>query len=154
MNVSRRRAISTPGSATGKLRYGLYKAAYDQIKSAITHGFHLEAITLVESLISDRLESRLSFLKQADFSFKTLGTLITETGKIETDPELKSLVTQRLNKWRRDRNAAIHEMVKLAAGEAATWSERAGHLHAIAEEGLVTLRAIDKRYRELRKLNI
>lgn len=146
----RTRAIAVPGSNVGDARYHLYRQAYRQINQALEQGFYLEAITLVESLVSDRVESRLTFLKGTDFSFKTLGSLIAESKKVETDPVLKQLVTQRLDNWRDARNRALHEMAKLADGDAATWDDRVQSVIPVAEEGLATLRAIDKRYQELR----
>lgn len=101
--------------------------------------------------MSDRVESRLTFLKGKDFSFKTLGGLIDESRRIETDPALEDLITPRLDKWRKARNKTLHEMVKLAEGETATWIDCVQALIPVANEGRATLRAIDKRYRELRK---
>lgn len=65
------------------MRGMLYKNAFSRINLAMEQGFHLEAISLIESLVSDRLESRLSFLKQKDFSFEPLGSLIKEIGRIK-----------------------------------------------------------------------
>ena len=149
----RTRAVAASGSHIGGVRHHLYRQAYRQINRALEYGFYLEAITLIESLVSDRLESRLTFLKKTDFSFKTLGTLIAESKRIETDSALKELIAQRLDKWRNDRNRALHEMVKLADGDTATWDDRMKAVVPIAKEGLATLRAIDKRYKELRKLS-
>ena len=149
----RTRAVAIPGSDVGGVRYHLYRQAYTQINRALELGFYLEAITLVESLVTDRVESRLSFLKKTDFSFKTLGTLIAESKKLEPDAVLKDLVTQRLDQWRDARNKALHEMAKLANGVATTWDERVQNVVPVAKEGLTTLRAIDKRCKELRKLS-
>ena len=43
------------------------------------HGFYCEAITLSESIIADRLDSRLSYLKQHNCGFRMLGELVRET---------------------------------------------------------------------------
>lgn len=112
-------------------------------------GFYLEAIAIIESLVSDRLESRLTFLKQADTSFKTLGTLINESKSLETDPLFKTLVTVDLNNWRELRNKAMHEMVKLASGDVSTWDDRVKALVPVAEEGLKILRAIDNQHKKI-----
>ena len=133
------------------MRYHLYKQAYAQIKRAMEQGFYLEAITLVESLASDRIESRLTFLKGADFSFKTLGALIQESKRTETDTTLKYLVAQRLSTWRIARNKSLHEMAKLANGDTTNWDDRMRDVKPIAKEGLATLQAIDKRYKVLLK---
>lgn len=148
----RSRALAVPKTKVGKMRYNLYKQAYEQINNAMKQGFYLEAITLIESLVSDRLESRLTYLKRSDFSFKTLGTLIKTINQIETDILLKNLVSHGLNVWRDSRNKALHEMIKLEDGEETTWDQRKISLLSVAEEGLSTLRSIDKRCKELRKL--
>lgn len=150
----RKRALAIKGSSVGTLRHQLYRQAYKQIKIAMDQGFYLEAITLIESLVSDRLESRLSFRKKSDFSFKTLGDLIREMKKVESDTLLKELVVSRLDKWRISRNQAIHEMVKLADGTMDDWNSRNETLIDVAKKGLATLRAVDKRCKELRKQNL
>ncbi|MEI7845514.1 MAG: hypothetical protein WCK35_06905 [Chloroflexota bacterium] len=92
MAAIRKRAVRTPENEIGMARFNLYKEAITRINAAIDQGFFLEAITLVKSLISDRLESRLTLLKGEDFSFRTLGELISETRNRETDPKLRELV--------------------------------------------------------------
>ncbi|MBK8182926.1 MAG: hypothetical protein IPK63_08495 [Candidatus Competibacteraceae bacterium] len=64
---NRNRAIATADNNIGITRYQLYKRAYAKINESIKQGFYLEAISIIESLISDRLESRLTFLKGSDF---------------------------------------------------------------------------------------
>lgn len=148
-NQTRTRAVSEPGTDVGSMRYGLYKQAYAQVNKAIKEGFYLEAITLIESLTSDRLESRISCRMGKDFSFKTLGSLIKELRDHESDPELKRLVDEDLDKWRQARNKALHEMVKLEQGDSGTWEERTAELIPVAEDGLTILRAIDRRHKAL-----
>lgn len=141
---SRKRAVATPGTTVRRTRGWLYRQAFAQIKKAQEQGFYLEAITLVESLITDRLESRLSHLKGKDFSFKTLGSLIEAISQCETDAEIKTLVRDELDPWRHERNRALHEMAKLAEGEESTWQERTERLAPTARRGSALLRKIDK----------
>ena len=148
----RTRALANQGTPVGAMRYSLYKQAYTRIAEASEQGFHLEAISVIESLVSDRLESRLSFLKGHDFSFKNLGPLITEMRRLESDEDLRKLVDQDLDEWRKSRNRDVHEMAKMADGDFSTWADRAKELIPIGKKGLSCLRAIDKRYRELRRL--
>lgn len=148
------RAIATPGTTIGSTRYNLYKQAYSRINDATKQGFFLEAITIIESLVSDRIESRLTFLKGRDFSFKTLGGLIKESRKIETDSALRGLVDQNLDRWRNDRNKALHEIAKIADGDSSTWEDRVKGIVPVATDGLKVLRAIDKRCKDLRKLGL
>ena len=147
----RTRAIASPGSATAKARAEMYKAAYSRITESSKAGFHLEAITIIESLISDRLESRLTFVLQRDFSFQHLGSLITKARQVETDQTLLNLVGIDLDNWRKSRNRALHEMAKIAEGDTSTWQDRVNGLVPISESGMKILRAIDKQLKALKK---
>lgn len=147
----RTRAVATPGSANAKARAEMYKSAYSRIAESSKAGFHLEAITIIESLIADRLESRLTFVLQRDFSFQHLGSLITKARQVETDPTLLGLVDQDLDKWRKSRNKALHEMAKIADGDTTSWQDRVNGLVPISEEGLRLLRVIDKQIKALKK---
>lgn len=149
---NRIRAIANAGTSVGKVRYNLYRPAYARIKESIDLGFYLEAITLIESLVSDRLESRVSFLLEKDFSFKTLGCLIQKSSQIEHDEELKKLVSHDLDEWRRQRNNALHEMVKIDDRLTNnTWECRVQALPVVAKKGLEILRSIDSRCKILRR---
>lgn len=65
----------------GKIRYDLYKAVIHRYKEAMEKGFFLEAITLMESLISDRLESAINFygLRPKGSDFRPLGETIPKS---------------------------------------------------------------------------
>jgi hypothetical protein len=123
-SYKRKRAIAVENSNVGKHRRKIYKSAFKQIKLANEAGFYLEAITLIESLITDRLESRLSYLDGKDFSFKNISKLIEKSIKLETDSELINLIEIDLRKWAGDRNKSLHEMAKIAEGDFSTWDER------------------------------
>lgn len=147
----RTRAIATPGSAIAKARVEMYKSAYSRIAESSKAGFHLEAITIIESLIADRLESRLTFVLQRDFSFQHLGSLITKARQVETDPTLLGLIDQDLDKWRKSRNKALHEMAKIANGDTSSWQDRVNGLVPISEGGSKLLKTIDKQIKALKK---
>ncbi len=152
MTVNKRmRAVATPGSAIAKARAEMYRSAYSRITESSKAGFHLEAIAIIESLIADRLESRLTFVLQRDFSFQHLGSLITKARQVETDPTLLGLVDQDLDKWRKSRNKALHEMAKIADGDKSSWQDRVDGLVPISEDGLKLLRTIDKQIKALKK---
>lgn len=121
---ARTRAIATSGLPTGALRFRLYKQAYSRINEAMQDGYNLEAITIVESLVSDRLESRLSALLGKDFSFQTLGAVVNKVKSVETDAALGALVDVDLRAWAKQRNSALHEMAKMADGDSSTWDAR------------------------------
>ena len=145
------RAVNDPGKDIGKKRYIFYRQAFGHIAKSMEQGFNLEAISVIENLISDRLEGHLTYLLGANYSFKTLGDLIYKTKEIETDEILKELIAQDLNQWRIKRNASIHEMVKFEEGDTNNWFGRIKDLPAIAEEGLYIYRKIDKRIGIIKK---
>lgn len=155
MSASRRskrksRAIADAGSGIGAHRYGLYRAAWERVAQATNAGYHLEAITLLESLLSDRMESRASFLTGNNEGFRTLGELVRIFDNHEKVPEFASLAV-RIDGWRGHRNRALHEMVKFAPGEFPTWAQQTGGLAAIVREGQECLRAfaaLDEQERE------
>lgn len=151
--AERIRATATPGTPVGQTRYRLYRKAYARVKDAQETGFYLEAITIIESLVSDRLESRLCHLG-VNVAFKPLGKLIdgfkSKSSK-ESDLELRRLVAEDLDGWRGERNRALHEMAKLVEGEDADWDTRYDGLRAVATRGAALLRKIDKRCGLLRR---
>ena len=138
---------------TGQKRYQLYKKVHERINESIEKGFHLEAISLIESLISDRLESRITFLKGNDFSFKTLESLIRRIEVEEDDREFKLIVLDELKEWKNDRNKALHEMAKMEINDTETWEERMVNVQKIAEDGKELLKKIKKREQKLRNLS-
>ncbi|NOS81838.1 MAG: hypothetical protein HOP32_09700 [Nitrospira sp.] len=151
MKPTRKRAVATPGSGVGSKRYRLYREAYAHAKRAIEAGFYLEAIAVTESLLSDRLESRATFLLQDDFSFKTLEKLIRTLAEKEVDPILIDIVTTEVVNWKDLRNRALHEMAKLAHGDSETWHERVASLPEVATKGLAVVRKVDSRVKVLRQ---
>lgn len=148
--TKRTRAVAPPGSQTAKMRSEMYQAAFLRITEATKAGYYLEAITLIESIIADRLESRLTYITGKDVSFQQLGSLITKVRKFETDPILRPLIDQNLDNWRKARNKALHEMVKIATDDTSTWIDKVVDLLPISKDGLALLRKIDKRIKTIR----
>ena len=153
----KRRLVSNEAPHVGSTRYQLIGAAAKQVRRALDEGFCLEAVTLLESLIAERLEKRAQWLSQinADPSlrkmfekvndgFVNLGDLIPVLRKAETDEHLRSDVLA-ADAWRKRRNVAIHEMAKFGTGgqAAATWVQRQTECRAIADEGVTILLALD-----------
>lgn len=123
----------------GQLRYDTYRKSIDRIKSSIEAGYYLEAITLCESLISDRLESRLNYLTNSDnFSFKTLGKLQEGIIKHDNVEELQRMMIYQkgdLDIWRDSRNNALHSMAKIANDDKSDWENKLQKYKKIAEDG-------------------
>jgi hypothetical protein len=113
-------------------------------------GFHIEAIALCESLLSDRLEARRAWLArqlESKREFGTLGGLAREllgqSSNEAGDPiEANKLIYEDCVKWADDRNKAIHEMFKLAEGDESNWEVRYAALEAVADSGLKLTRKL------------
>ncbi|GGK41380.1 MULTISPECIES: hypothetical protein [Flavobacteriaceae] len=133
------RATANATDGVGMQRYATYKAAISRISESIKKGFYLEAITLCESLIADRLESRLKYLTDSDvYSFKTLGKLQEGIGIHETNKSLIDLVkfkTGTLDKWRDSRNKVLHAMAKIENGDSREWEDKMEECKRIALAG-------------------
>ena len=123
----------------GQLRYDTYRKSISRISSSIEAGYYLEAITLCESLIADRLESRLNYLTNSDnFSFKNLGKLQEGIIKHDNIEELKRMMIYQkgdLDIWRDSRNNALHAMAKIVEDDKSDWENKMQKCQIIAEEG-------------------
>jgi hypothetical protein len=109
--------VSTlPPAKKNSGKYWNYRIVWSRISQAIDDGYHLEAVTIVESIIADRV---LSFLVSRGVSVKphtALHTLIASLRK-EADDEGR-LLADRIDAWRKHRNTLVHGIVKSARGEA------------------------------------
>ncbi len=148
--AKRERATVNDHPFVGQRRYQLYKKAIVQFNNAIEAGYYLEAITICESLITDRLESRCEELNHPH-AFKNLGALLRKLNQIETDHELRQVIFTDLDDWRENRNTALHEIVKFEKNEIPNWEDRVENSKIYAEEGIVIFRRIDSRMAILRK---
>jgi hypothetical protein len=95
-------------------KYRAYREAWTRIKEAQKQGFYLEAITIEESIISDRLSSYFRNVLEIERQPKTF----YEMGKTwrEYHPEIITSVDYNdlisaLDEWRKERNKAIHDIV-------------------------------------------
>lgn len=123
----RERGMALEGKGYGTRRRMLYESARDQIERSIQSGFYGEATALCESILADRLESRLSFLQNKNCGFQTLGKLVEALRSVEKGDETQPLrnTIAAVEVWRKLRNRALHEMVKVVAdGPVADWQDR------------------------------
>jgi hypothetical protein len=93
-------------SASLKEKDELHKYANNRIDSAIEQEFYLEAITLAESIISDRL-SMVLYLRGEKAKSKTLNKLVELSS-----PILPDSLSKRIDEWRQLRNFAVHNLVR------------------------------------------
>ena len=150
MPTTRKRGTAYTGRGYGTLRYMLQQNAKRRIEVSLREGYYCEAITIIESFMSERLESRLSFLTGTNIGFCTLGKLVTELRKFEVEPELLGLLDE-INEWRSKRNLAVHELVKVEElKELAGWNQRMKQVANTANDGYSLLQCI---YHSVRRLN-
>lgn len=93
-------------SASLKEKDELHKYAHNRINMAIEQEFYLEAITLTESIISDRL-SMVLYLRGEKAKSKTLNKLVVLSSAI-----LPDTLSHRIDEWRQLRNFALHNLVR------------------------------------------
>jgi hypothetical protein len=99
-------------------KYMNYTEAWAQIKKALDHAFYFEAVTLEESIMSDRLISYLA-LTRPEKRHPSFGELIGSwRQKIEDNKDDKpsygnfSDLISSVDNWRIARNKVVHGIVK------------------------------------------
>jgi len=123
---SEEKIVLIPRTNAGK--YFSYREAWERIGRAITQGFYLEAVTLEESIISDRLCSYFCKIGTLDSEklkhrHPSLAELIKLWNKHEPEPISDPIRNPRfyylqesLDVWRAKRNHVVHGIVK-SSGE-------------------------------------
>ncbi|MBR1924505.1 MAG: hypothetical protein IJ839_04420 [Ruminobacter sp.] len=116
-------------------KFRSYAFAFSRINQAIENEFPLEAITMEESIICDRLRAYkeangLSY-KNNDGLYKFLDDITKDLNNKDKYHDLSELLT-RINSWRDDRNKTIHRVVRTnKSGESPDLSHRDFIPHAI-----------------------
>jgi hypothetical protein len=138
------------------------------ISYSIECGFYLEAVVVLESLIADRLESRLCYLKNENVGFQNTGTLIDQICKHEpksNDDYSQQLVETlkgnnlklngwNLQLWMQKRNEVVHQMAKIEQYNFIPFVEKKLSAKSIAENGLKVFREVDRLTNNLRSKNL
>ena len=126
-------ADKTDNPQIGIDRNALIRAGIDQYKKALDKKFYIEAIALMESLISDRMESTLNYLyPYMNYSYGTIVQLADSLMKANCFSE--QLLSE-IKDWAKLRNDAVHQMMKLMPGQQQTFQERHDNLRKSAENG-------------------
>ena len=164
--TSKVRAINSgPSSTVAQSRYQLYRQCNAQIKHAMSQGFYLEAISLIESIIADRLESRIAHVNSQDDIYRKFGTIgellfgrksrrkgeriLGLLSKEMAEPEELVIIYRMISDWGSRRNTCLHEMVKLDESNGRPWNARYTYAKVVATEGkkLSTLLSKSIRFR-------
>ena len=129
-----------------------YAFAHSRIRRAMSSGFYLEALTILESMITDRLLASLDHrLGVARVANRGLCNLIerhrNEMGldtAASADGKQVADVFEALDTWRKERNDLIHGFGKCIPGSALeNPSALIGRAEQAAEEGVVLFRMLD-----------
>ncbi len=143
-----KRAINLgEGSEAGQHRQNLYHYCISQHNRAVAAGFYIEAVSIVDSLLSDRLESRLACKHgqhEIKRQFSTVGKLATELkGKKANEPDHARELYSDINQWASQRNKVVHQLVKLEEKETPSWNARYERARETAIRGLALFRKLD-----------
>lgn len=112
-----RRLLGGRDGSAGVTRYRLYRTAHSRVRDAIQNGYYFEAVTLCESMITDRIEARIQFLKRDEPEYHfidTLGSRLSQWDLIEDarDGDAGKLIAS-ITEWAKSRNIAVHQFVKV-----------------------------------------
>ena len=134
----------------GKQREELIAFAKSRVVRAINSGFYLEAISLEESLIADRLESILSKRVSGELHLLTASQACSKLEQ-ENIAGLDSELLSRIRTWSDGRAEALHEFVKLHETNTKSWRTRLNFAREIAEKGLELIREPDAMAKKLNR---
>jgi hypothetical protein len=121
-------ASSHPSSKEGQQRRAIYKAVWLQIARAKSSGCWLEVITLVESILADRLEARVAHINHQEAQSRKMCTaaqsakVLLEHANGEDKDALD--IYNHVVDWSNSRNSALHELAKSLEEESRIWSDR------------------------------
>ena len=158
----RQRPTAEVDNNVGKQRYERYKSVIDQYNKAMEQGFYLEATTIMESLIADRLESLANYVAQklegldSNFSYATLERLTEFLNGKNQQPYLSEdlrKTIQDIIEWKEQRNRALHEIAKLDDKEEIDFADLYEAAKATAERGLELFKEINKQTRKKQSQN-
>ena len=147
-------------SETALMRQDLYIGATRKLKKANENGYWIEAISICESILCDRLEARISHLnRHTELARRhgTLGSLIKRlrsTEKIQGQENLHDIYN-RIKNWSLLRNKAVHGAVKLTQGqEFLPFEKRYALLQAVAIDGRKLFNELKNEHDKIKRKNM
>jgi len=102
-------------------KYLSYREAWQRINAAIEAEFYFEAVTISESILSDRLLSYVigidpnSRIKTSTNFAELIRAWRKLAGSLPAEPSYQDL-GEAVDEWRKDRNAIVHGLVKSDPG--------------------------------------
>ena len=140
------------GSPQSKLRGELYKEGFERIKKGLEEGNYFEVISLVDSIISDRLTSVIQYIRgtdELDFTVQSVGVVIRyllkdiKDKEIEVSDEYLKLIKKIDNEWLPQRNISIHSFVRVTEKSLnSRKDDRLDKIKKCGEEGSILCRQL------------
>jgi|LauGreDrversion4_1035100.scaffolds.fasta_scaffold448845_2 hypothetical protein len=118
-----------------KVKGYLITKSLNRTKRALAEGFYLEAIVLVDSLITDRLNVIAHYATDVAIEVKGVNNGVRNLTKAQVKIYDSELVAETLV-WGKERNAAVHGFSKLGEFEDLGWNQRIKMAKGSAETGL------------------
>jgi hypothetical protein len=146
-NPHPKRLVGGEGTSVARQRYDLYKLANEQLKAAYEAGFYIECVSICESIISDRIEARLQFLRRGTNKpshIDSLGRLLKQVTDIEPEDQIELRAAYvSIREWGNARNETIHQFVKVTdQNPLADPKERIQQAKTAARQGVRLMRRI------------
>ena len=144
-----------PHSVVAQARRVLYTKGIARVIDAMEHGYPLEAIALLESMIADRLEARRDCISAQETNKRVFDTAYETAeflaGKKQPESDAAKEIYEAVKAWAPRRNELLHQMVKLAEDEAKAWDARLQEAQSTAKDGLELFRKLDALVKKLNK---
>lgn len=126
----------------GKHRWDVYRHVLGRINTCVDSGFYIEAVSLMESFITDRLESYMLAhevpVLSGDSFYKRIKSLM------DSDTDFDKELLKSIDVWRKMRNTAVHGMAKFKSLEEADWTKKMECIENAAKEGKKLLGPVKK----------
>ena len=138
------------GSEQNKRREELYARGFDQIRNAYDKGFFIECVTIIDSMITDRLEAYVQFLLHGEdkqFVAESLFNAMKSFGSVTKEKGVRDEDFKQMNKmiesWVPKRNYAVHNFVIVRQDSLDESADiRLQNLKDAADEGLLLVREV------------
>ena len=137
-------------SNQNNIRRELYTKGFKQINNAYKNGFFIEAITIIDSMITDRLEAYVQFLlygEDKQFVAESLFNALKSFGSVTKEKNVRDedfkQIYNKIEGWVPKRNNAVHNFVIIRQDSLDDSADvRLQKLKDTADEGLLLVREV------------
>ena len=132
------------------IRRELYTKGFKQINNAYDNGFFIEAITIIDSMITDRLEAYVQFLlygEDKQFVAESIFNALKSFGSVTKEKDVRDedfkQIYNKIESWAPKRNNAVHNFVIIRQDSLDDSADvRLQKLKDTADEGLLLVREV------------